>query len=164
MQQTLVGCTLATLLDGAGLPLEEHQTGCLLIDQGDPVAAVAGAGEWLNHIMRVDLRHPDARGHWGPVMDSQLESLGFRPQTDRVMWQRPAALMMKMLLERIQRQRQDLVLERDEQLEGRRQLAEQLESASLQHREQMQREREEISVSGRRFSGSGSGAQNGRAR
>ena len=46
--------------------------------------------------------------------------------------------MLRGLLDRIQRQRADLVAERDEQLLGRRDLAQQLELVLTEHREEIE--------------------------
>ena len=139
LQETLPGRTLASLLDEADLALVEHQTACIAVRQGDPLAVVAGAGGWRDLIQTVELLSPDAERHWGGVVHSQLEPHGFRPQSGSIHWQRPGVQMLRFLLERIQRQRSDLVAERDEQLAGRRDLAERLEIVSSEHRDELER-------------------------
>ena len=44
LQETLTGFTLASLLDDANLPLEEHQTGCIAIRRDPAVLAGSGVG------------------------------------------------------------------------------------------------------------------------
>ncbi|WP_413440963.1 hypothetical protein [Synechococcus sp. MIT S1220] len=138
-QQTRTGQTLAALLDEAALPLEEHQTGCLLMRQGDPLAAIAGCGDWAALFQTVQVLSPQAEKHWAGVLAGQLEPLGFRRQDDGLLFQRSGLQMLRSLVERLQDQRAALVQERDEQLSERRQLAQTLEDAQQTHAKELAR-------------------------
>jgi len=131
-QQTLSGSGLNELLDRADLPLEEHQTGCLVVRQGDPTAALATAGDWLDRFQIIDLKSPSADLNWAAVVRGQLEPLGFRSSDQDTLWQRTGVQMLRFLLDRVQTQRQELVVERDEQMQGRQLMAQQLEDMSEQ--------------------------------
>ena len=134
-QQTLHGRALHDLIETADLPLEEHQTGCLVVRQGDPTAALASAGDWMERLQIIELRSPAAALNWASVLRGQLEPLGFRPSDRDTLWQRPGVLMMRFLLERLQKQREQLVLERDEQMQGRQVMAQQLQDVLLERDE-----------------------------
>ena len=134
-QQTLHGRALHDLIETADLPLEEHQTGCLVVRQGDPTAALASAGDWLERLQIIELRSPAAALNWASVLRGQLEPLGFRPSDRDMLWQRPGVLMLRFLLERLQAQREQLVLERDEQMQGRQVMAQQLQDVLLERDE-----------------------------
>ena len=134
-QQTLHGRALHDLIETADLPLEEHQTGCLVVRQGDPTAALASAGDWLERLQIIELRSPAAALNWASVLRGQLEPLGFRPSDRDMLWQRPGVLMLRFLLERLQTQREQLVLERDEQMQGRQVMAQQLQDVLLERDE-----------------------------
>ena len=131
-QQTLSGSALNELLDTADLPLEEHHTGCLVVRQGDPTAALATAGDWLDRFQIIDLKSPLADLNWVAVVRGQLEPLGFRSSDQDTLWQRTGVQMLRFLLDRVQAQRQELVLERDEQMQGRQSMAQQLQALSEQ--------------------------------
>ena len=131
-QQTLSSSALNELLDTADLPLEEHQTGCLVVRHGDPTAALATAGDWLDRFQIIDLKSPLADLNWAAVVRGQLEPLGFRSSDQDTLWQRPGVQMLRFLLERLQTQRQELVVERDEQMQGRQSMAQQLQALSQQ--------------------------------
>ena len=134
-QQTLHGRALHDLIETADLPLEEHQTGCLVVRQGDPTAALASAGDWMERLQIIELRSPAAALNWASVLRGQLEPLGFRPSDRDMLWQRPGVLMLRFLLERLQTQREQLVLERDEQMQGRQVMAQQLQDVLLERDE-----------------------------
>ena len=134
-QQTLHGRALHDLIETADLPLEEHQTGCLVVRQGDPTAALASAGDWQERLQIIELRSPAAALNWASVLRGQLEPLGFRPSDRDMLWQRPGVLMLRFLLERLQAQREQLVLERDEQMQGRQAMAQQLQDVLLERDE-----------------------------
>ena len=134
-QQTLHGRALHDLIETADLPLEEHQTGCLVVRQGDPTAALASAGDWMERLQIIELRSPAAALNWASVLRGQLEPLGFRPSDRDMLWQRPGVLMLRFLLERLQKQREQLVLERDEQMQGRQVMAQQLQDVLLERDE-----------------------------
>ena len=131
-QQTLTGSGLNELLDTASLPLEEHQTGCLVVRQGDPTAALVTAGDWMDRFQIIDLKSPSADLNWAAVVRGQLEPLGFRSSDRDTLWQRTGVQMLRFLLDRVQTQRQELVLERDEQMQGRQLMAQQLQALSEQ--------------------------------
>ena len=134
-QQTLHGRALHDLIETTDLPLEEHQTGCLVVRQGDPTAALASAGDWMERLQIIELRSPAAALNWDSVLRGQLEPLGFRPSDRDMLWQRPGVLMLRFLLERLQKQREQLVLERDEQMQGRQVMAQQLQDVLLERDE-----------------------------
>ena len=142
-QQTLPGRALHHLLEAADLPLEEHQTGCLVVRQGDPVAALASAGDWLERFQIIDLKSPSADLNWASVLQAQIEPLGFRPSDRDVLWQRPGVLMLRFQLDRLQKQREQLVLERDEQMKGRHLMGQQLQLMD-QQLQQVLSERDEL--------------------
>ena len=60
-----------------------------------------------------------------------------------MLWQRPGVLMLRFLLERLQTQREQLVLERDEQMQGRQVMGEQLEEV-MQQLQDVLLERDEL--------------------
>ena len=138
-QQMLGGERLSDLLDEAALPLEEHQTGALVVRQGDPLAALAGWGDWAALFQTVHVITPQAADHWAGVLTEQLEPLGFRRQGDGLLFQRSGVQMLRSLVERLQDQRAALVEERDEQLAARRQLAQTLEEEQQRYGEEIAR-------------------------
>ena len=142
-QQTLHGRALHDLIETADLPLEEHQTGCLVVRQGDPTAALASAGDWMERLQIIELRSPAAALNWASVLRGQLEPLGFRPSDRDMLWQRPGVLMLRFLLERLQKQREQLVLEWDEQMQGRQTMAQQLKDV-MQQLQDVLLERDEL--------------------
>ena len=141
-QQTLNGRTLADLLDQAVLPIEEYQTGHLVLRQGDPMAVLSSAGSWMDTLQIVELAGPDLPDCWGGIAGRYLEPLGFRLQQAGQVWQRPSTQMLRLLLEKLQDQREQLVVERDDQMNGRRQLAERLDQQSTDHRDELAQLRE----------------------
>ena len=142
-QQTLHGRALNDLIETADLPLEEHQTGSLVVRQGDPTAAIASSGDWLERLQIIELRSPAADLNWASVLREQLEPLGFRPSDRDMLWQRPGGLMLRFLVERLQKQREQLVLERDEQMQGRQTMTHQLEEV-MQQLQDVLLERDEL--------------------
>ena len=106
-------------------------------------AALARAGDWLERLQIIELRSPAAALNWASVLRGQLEPLGFRPSDRDMLWQRPGVLMLRFLLERLQTQREQLVLERDEQMQGRQVMGEQLEEV-MQQLQDVLLERDEL--------------------
>jgi hypothetical protein len=107
------------------------------------VAALASAGDWLERFQIIDLKSPSADLNWASVLKAQIEPLGFRPSDRNVLWQRPGVLMLRFQLDRLQKQREQLVWERDEQIKGRHLMGQQLQLMD-QQLQQVLSERDEL--------------------
>lgn len=69
--------------DGRGLTAFQ-----LLVRQGNPLAAVAGLGDWLPHLQRLELAGPRASELWQEPLGVWLEARGFRRSPQAGSWER----------------------------------------------------------------------------
>jgi len=110
---TCRGQTLAQLLEawpaaagGGGISLT--------ISQGDPLAALAGAGPWLARLQRIELQGPRAATLWHEPVDTLLREQGFRAVPDQPLCWIPDPLATRLIQQQSQLEeasnRQELLL------------------------------------------------------
>lgn len=109
--QPLVGTRLETLLENWPEAKVSSGTFQLMVRQGDPLAALQGAGPWLRRLEQVELLGPGAAAIWGETIDSWLEARGFCPQEGRQdAWRRDPLATRLLELDALQQER-DLLAE-----------------------------------------------------
>ena len=97
-----IGSLLCDVLDIAGLHLAEGSLTpwTLCLNEGDPLAAIEGLGDWMYSLHSVHLSMPRAlSAYWMPALSSKLESLNFTQvcSAEDCCWQRDLALSMRLL-------------------------------------------------------------------
>jgi len=109
--QQLEGTRLETLLEDWPEVQPNATTFQLLVRQGDPLAALQGAGRWLRRLERVELLGPGAAQIWGETMEPWLAARGFCRQEGRQdSWQRDPLATRLLALDALQQER-DLLAE-----------------------------------------------------
>jgi len=107
--QSLEGTRLKTLLQDWPEAQSNATTFQLLVRQGDPLAALQGAGHWLRRLERVELLGPMAAQIWGETMDSWLVARGFCRQEGRQdAWRRDPLATRLLALDAVQQERDQL--------------------------------------------------------
>ncbi|MEA5415555.1 hypothetical protein [Synechococcus sp. BA-132 BA5] len=107
--QSLAGTRLETLLEDWPQAKDSSGTFQLLVRQGDPLAALQGAGPWLRHLERVELLGPRAAQIWGETMDAWLVARGFcREEGRQEAWRRDPLATRLLALDALQKERDQL--------------------------------------------------------
>jgi hypothetical protein len=78
-QENLAAETLADILNAWPAAANDQIGIDLTIAQGDPVQVLAGAGDWLHRLQRIQLMGPRASELWQESCDPWLQQQGFRP-------------------------------------------------------------------------------------
>lgn len=107
--QSLVATRLETLLEDWPQVKDSSGTFQLLVRQGDPLAALQGAGPWLRRLERVELLGPRAAQIWGETMDAWLVARGFCREEGRLeAWRRDPLATRLLALDALQQERDQL--------------------------------------------------------
>ena len=103
---SLAGTQLETLMEDWPQATASSGTFQLLVRQGDPLAALQGAGPWLRRLERVELLGPVAAQIWGETMDAWLVARGFCRQEGRQdAWRRDPLATRLLALDALQQER-----------------------------------------------------------
>jgi len=78
-QENLAAETLADILNAWPAAANDQIGIDLTIAQGDPIQVLAGAGDWLHRLQRIQLMGPRASELWQESCDPWLQQQGFRP-------------------------------------------------------------------------------------
>lgn len=107
--QSLAGTRLESLLEDWPQAKVSSVTFQLLVRQGDPLAALQGAGPWLRRLERVELLGPGAVPISGETMDAWLVARGFcREEGRQDAWRRDPLATRLLALDALQQERDQL--------------------------------------------------------
>jgi len=107
--QSLAGTRLESLLEDWPQAKVSSVTFQLLVRQGDPLAALQGAGPWLRRLERVELLGPVAVPFSGETMDTWLVMRGFcREEGRQDAWRRDPLATRLLALDALQQERDQL--------------------------------------------------------